>query len=83
VHDDAQQQVSHVIRGEDLRSSTHVHVLLQKLLGLPTPIYSHHALLTGPDGKRYAKRDKSLTLAALREAGVSPAEIRARIGLPA
>lgn len=83
VHDDALQDVSHVIRGEDLRSATHIHVLIQKLLGLPTPIYRHHALLTGPDGKRYAKRDKSLTLAALREAGVSPAEIRARIGLPA
>ncbi len=83
VHDDALQDVTHVIRGEDLRSATHIHVLIQKLLGLPTPIYRHHAVLTGPDGKRYAKRDKSLTLAALREAGVSPAEIRARIGLPA
>jgi len=41
----------------------------------------HHHLLTGPDGKRYAKRDRSLTLAALREAGVSAAELRARIGL--
>jgi glutamyl-Q tRNA(Asp) synthetase len=81
VHDDALQGVTHVIRGEDLRSSTHVHVLLQKLLDLPTPIYSHHALLTGPDGKRYAKRDQSLTLAVLREAGLSPADIRARIGL--
>ncbi len=82
VHDDALQNITHVIRGEDLRSATHVHVLLQKLLGLPTPVYRHHALLTGPDGKRYAKRDKSLTLAALREAGVSPVQIRARIGLP-
>jgi glutamyl-Q tRNA(Asp) synthetase len=83
VHDDALQGVTHVIRGEDLRASTHIHVLLQKLLGLPTPIYRHHRLLTGPDGKRYAKRDRSLTLAALRNEGVSPAEIRARIGLPA
>jgi glutamyl-Q tRNA(Asp) synthetase len=83
VHDDALQRVSHIIRGEDLRSSTHVHVLLQKLLDLATPVYRHHKLLVGPDGKRYAKRDKSLTLAALRNQGVSPAEIRARIGLPA
>jgi glutamyl-Q tRNA(Asp) synthetase len=81
VHDDALQGVTHVIRGEDLRASTHVHVLLQCLLGLPTPVYTHHPLLTGPDGKRYAKRDRSLTLAALRDAGVSPAAIRARIGL--
>jgi glutamyl-Q tRNA(Asp) synthetase len=83
VHDDALQRVTHIIRGEDLRVSTHVHVLLQKLLGFSTPIYRHHRLLLGPDGKRYAKRDRSLTLAALREGGVSPAEIRARIGLPA
>ena len=82
VHDDALQGVTHVIRGDDLRASTHIHVLLQKLLGLPTPIYRHHALLTGPDGKRYAKRDRSLSLAALREAGVSAADIRFRIGLP-
>jgi glutamyl-Q tRNA(Asp) synthetase len=82
VHDDALQRVTHIIRGEDLRASTHIHVLLQSLLGLPTPVYQHHRLLTGPDGKRYAKRDQSLTLAALREAGVSPADIRARIGLP-
>lgn len=81
VHDDALQNVTHIIRGQDLFASTHVHVLLQKLLGLPTPVYRHHRLLTGPDGKRYAKRDLSLTLAALRAEGVSPAEIRARIGL--
>ncbi|MBK8837680.1 MAG: tRNA glutamyl-Q(34) synthetase GluQRS [Hyphomonadaceae bacterium] len=81
VHDDALQGITCIIRGQDLRASNHIHVLLQKLLGLPTPVYMHHHLLTGPDGKRYAKRDRSLTLAALREAGVSPAEIRARIGL--
>jgi glutamyl-Q tRNA(Asp) synthetase len=82
THDDALQGVTHIIRGEDLRLSTHIHVLLQRLLNLPTPTYWHHPLLTGPDGKRYAKRDKSLTLASLREAGVSPADIRARIGQP-
>jgi len=83
VHDDALQRITHVIRGEDLRDATHIHVLLQKLLGLPTPVYTHHRLLVGDDGKRFAKRDRSLTLAALRKAGVSPADIRARIGLPA
>jgi glutamyl-Q tRNA(Asp) synthetase len=81
THDDALQNVSHVIRGHDLFESTHVHVLLQRLLGWPTPVYRHHALLTGPDGKRYAKRDQSLTLAALRADGVTPAEIRTRIGV--
>lgn len=81
THDDALQGVTHVIRGADLFAATHVHVLLQRLLGLPTPIYRHHALMTGPDGKRYAKRDRSETLAALRASGVSPAGIRARLGL--
>lgn len=81
VHDDALQEVSHVIRGDDLLSSTHVHVLLQRLLGLPTPIYRHHRLLTDEDGKRYAKRNRSLTLAALRADGVTPTEIRRRIGI--
>lgn len=83
VHDDALQGVTHVIRGEDLRAATDIHVLLQRLLGLPTPRYHFHPLLTGPDGRRYAKRDRSLTLAALRESGVSPGDIRTRIGLPA
>jgi glutamyl-Q tRNA(Asp) synthetase len=83
VHDDALQGVTHVIRGEDLRDATHIHVLIQKLLALPTPVYTFHRLLVGEDGKRFAKRDRSLTLAALREAGVSPADIRTRIGLPA
>lgn len=83
VHDDALQGVTHIIRGEDLRASTHIHVLLQKLLGLSSPAYTHHPLILGPDGKRYAKRDGSVTLAALRSAGLSPADIRTRIGLPA
>lgn len=79
VHDDALQGVSHVVRGQDLFAATHVHVLLQRLLGCPTPVYRHHPLLTGTDGKRYAKRDQSLTLAALRADGATPADIRARI----
>ena len=82
AHDDALQGVTHIIRGNDLFAATHVHILLQRLLGLPSPIYRHHPLLAGADGKRYAKRDRSVTLAALREAGASPADIRARIGLP-
>ena len=83
VHDDALQGVTHVIRGEDLRDATHVHVLLQRLLGLPQPIYTHHHLLTDETGRRFAKRDRSLTLAALRDAGLAALDIRARIGLPA
>lgn len=67
--DDAAQGVSDVIRGRDLFAATHVHRLLQALLGLPVPAYHHHDLLVGPDGERLAKRHGSPTLAALREAG--------------
>lgn len=72
VHDDALQGISHVVRGEDLFHATHIHVVLQKLLGFPTPVYSHHGLLTDNSGKRFAKRDKALTLRAMRESGISP-----------
>lgn len=68
--DDAFQGVTHVVRGADLFAATHVHVLLQRLLGLPTPVYRHHALLLGPDGARLAKRNGAPTLAALRASGV-------------
>ncbi|RYY45979.1 MAG: glutamyl-Q tRNA(Asp) synthetase [Sphingomonadales bacterium] len=67
--DDAAQGVTDVVRGEDLLAATHVHRLLQALLDLPVPRYHHHALLTGPDGARLAKRHGAPTLAALREAG--------------
>ncbi|WP_326523828.1 tRNA glutamyl-Q(34) synthetase GluQRS [Sphingomonas sp.] len=67
--DDAAQGVTDVVRGDDLFASTHVHRLLQALLGLPTPRYHHHPLLTGPDGRRLAKRDGAPTLADLRGDG--------------
>ena len=79
--DDAIQDVTLVTRGEDLLHATHIHRILQALLGLPEPEYWHHGLLTGADGKRFAKRDLSLTLQALREAGRSPAEVRAMAGV--
>lgn len=68
--DDADMGVTHVIRGADLIASTDVHRLLQALLGLATPLYRHHALVCGPDGKRLAKRDAAASLASLRAAGV-------------
>ncbi|WP_298281348.1 tRNA glutamyl-Q(34) synthetase GluQRS [Acidocella sp.] len=70
VHDDGAQGVTHVVRGEDLRDATHVHVLLQRLLGLETPLYAHHRLLTDATGRRLAKRDQAQTLRAMRAAGV-------------
>jgi glutamyl-Q tRNA(Asp) synthetase len=81
VYDDALQGMTHIIRGEDLIEAPHVQVLLQKLLGLPTPAYHHHRLILDDDGKRLAKRNQSETLAALRAAGATPHNIRARLGL--
>jgi len=80
VHDDALQGVTHVIRGLDLFEAAHIQRLLQALLDLPTPVYRHHGLLVGPDGKRYAKRDKAQTLRQLRAAGMSAADLRADLG---
>ena len=78
--DDALQGITHVIRGVDLLDATHVQRLLQALLDLPTPAYRHHGLLVGPDGKRFAKRDKSETLRSLRERGMTPADLRKELG---
>lgn len=82
VVDDAFQNVSLVTRGEDLLSATHVQRLLQALLGLPAPAYAHHTLiLDEKTGKKFSKRDQAVTLASLREAGATPSDIRARVGL--
>ncbi|MFA5041008.1 MAG: tRNA glutamyl-Q(34) synthetase GluQRS [Bdellovibrionales bacterium] len=73
--DDHMQGVTLVTRGEDLFASTHIHRLLQALLGYEAPEYFHHEIMKDPSGRRYAKRDKSVTLRNLREQGVLPEEI--------
>jgi glutamyl-Q tRNA(Asp) synthetase len=73
--DDAIQGVTLVTRGEDLAPATHVHRVLQALLGLPTPRYRHHELLTDATGRRLSKRDRALTIRSMRESGISPKEI--------
>ncbi|CAN7440247.1 tRNA glutamyl-Q(34) synthetase GluQRS [Phenylobacterium sp. LjRoot219] len=78
--DDALQGVSHVVRGQDLFEASHIQRLLQALLGLPSPVYRHHPLLTGPDGKRYAKRDRAETLREIRARGVTPEALRRELG---
>jgi len=78
--DDHLQKVSLVTRGEDLFDATHLHRLLQALLGLDVPDYHHHRLVTGADGKRLATRDKAASLRALREGGVTPAAARKMAG---
>lgn len=79
--DDAAQGVTTVTRGADLFSATTVHVLLQRLLGLPTPTYHHHDLIRDDTGKRLAKRDDARAIAKYRADGATPADIRALVGL--
>ncbi|WP_420403996.1 tRNA glutamyl-Q(34) synthetase GluQRS [Nisaea sp.] len=79
--DDALQGVTLVTRGEDLFQSTHIHRLLQALLGLPTPDYDHHGLLLDEEGKRLSKRALSTSIHDLRAEGLRPEEVR-RLAAP-
>ncbi|WP_424939882.1 tRNA glutamyl-Q(34) synthetase GluQRS [Aliiroseovarius sp. S253] len=81
VLDDAAQGVTHVVRGKDIQPATQIHVLLQNLLGLPTPIYHHHGLIRDENGKRLAKRDDARAIATYRAEGKSPDDIRRMVGL--
>ncbi len=81
VLDDAAQGITHVIRGQDLFEATKIHVLLQNLLGLPTPSYHHHKLIRDETGKRLAKRDDARSIAKYRADGATPNDIRMKIGL--
>lgn len=67
--DDAADGVTHVTRGMDLFQASHIHRLLQHLLGLPVPVWHHHPVLTGPDGRKLAKRRDAPALAERRRAG--------------
>lgn len=80
VVDDAKQGVSDVVRGADLAEATQIHVLLQSLLGLPTPRYHHHKLIRDSTGKRLAKRDDATAIAKLRSDGQSANDIRRFLG---
>lgn len=81
VLDDAFQGVTHVTRGQDLFEATKIHVILQKLLGLPTPVYHHHRLIRDDNGKRLAKRDDARALSKYRAEGATPEDIRRMVGL--
>jgi glutamyl-Q tRNA(Asp) synthetase len=80
VVDDAFQGVTLVTRGSDLFSATHVQRVLQSLLGLPQPRYAHHRLILDEGGGKFSKRDQAVTLRSLRESGVTPEQVRHRIG---
>jgi glutamyl-Q tRNA(Asp) synthetase len=79
VHDDALQGVTHVVRGSDLEAATDLHVLLQRLLGYPTPRYHHHGLIRDEMGEKLAKRRVSTPLAELRAEGATAEEVRAMV----
>jgi len=76
THDDALQGITLVTRGEDLKPATHLHRLLQALMGWPAPRYAHHHLLTDASGRRLAKRDRAATLRELRAVGQTPEQVR-------
>ncbi len=80
--DDAEQGITLVTRGEDLAPATHVHRLLQALLGLPVPAWHHHGLIADAAGRRLAKRDDARAIRTLREQGLSPTEVRGLAGVP-
>jgi len=73
--DDHLQGITLVTRGVDVLPSTHVHGLLQRLLGYETPRYAHHKLLTDASGRRFAKRDRDMTIRAMRESGMAPDQV--------
>jgi len=81
VVDDAAQGITHVVRGQDLFEATRIHVVLQRLLGLPTPIYRHHRLIRDETGRRLAKRDDARAIRTYRAEGATPEDIRRMVGL--
>ncbi|MGR3678183.1 MAG: tRNA glutamyl-Q(34) synthetase GluQRS [Paracoccaceae bacterium] len=81
VVDDADQGITHVIRGADLFKATQIHVLLQVLLGVAIPTYHHHPLIRDDDGKRLAKRDDARAIAKYRDDGLRPDDVRELVGL--
>jgi len=81
VVDDALQGVTHVVRGQDLQTATSVHRVLQALLGLHAPVYHHHRLILDEDGRKLSKSTRATALRELRNQGLTPADIRRRVGL--
>jgi glutamyl-Q tRNA(Asp) synthetase len=81
VVDDALQGITHVVRGADLFHATGLHRLLQRLLGLPAPVYHHHRLVLDADGRKLSKSTQATGLRELRGAGVTPTEVRHMVGL--
>lgn len=75
THDDALQNITHIVRGMDLFEDTSLHVLIQALMDWPTPIYHHHALMLRPDGKKLSKREADISILSLREKGLTARQV--------
>ena len=83
VVDDAAQGITHVTRGRDMEAATDLHILLQRLLGLPSPIYTFHKLILDDEGRKLAKSKGSPSLASLRDEGWTPDDVRRAVGFQA
>lgn len=81
VVDDAAQEITLVTRGEDLLFATHLHRVLQELLGLPVPRWKHHRLVTDEQGRRLAKRDHARAIRTLREEGTTADAVWEMVGM--
>ena len=81
TQDDAEQGITHIMRGEDLKSAAHVQTLLQILMGWPQPVYAHHGLVCDTDGRKLSKRAHSPALGTLRASGITPQQIWTRLHL--
>ena len=66
---------------QDLQDATQIHVLLQTLLDIPTPVYHHHRLIRDDAGRRLSKREDAKAIRTFREEGATPEDIKAMIGL--
>lgn len=80
VVDDAAQGVTHVTRGRDMEPSTDIHVLLQMLLGLPSPTYTFHKLILDAQGRKLSKSKGSQSLRDLRQAGWTAEAVKRELG---
>ena len=79
--DDVDYDITHVVRGEDLLSSTPKHILLTQAMGAEPATYAHLSLLMGPDGKKLSKRHGDTAMSAYREAGFLPEAINNYLAL--
>lgn len=80
VVDDAAQNITHITRGRDMEAATDIHVLLQFLLGLPSPIYTHHKLVLDDNGRKLSKSDAAMALREWRDRGRSANDVREYLG---